>query len=171
MAPIEHELRLLEEIAREPDTTQADLAAGLGLAVGSVNWYLKRLIKKGYIKVTRLQRRRLRYLITPQGMAEKARLTYQFMQASLHVYRQARQEAQRLLEAAQAAGYGAVRIEGDSDLAEICYLTCLEQGLQAERGRADVPTLRAESMRLVLTWPDGAVPLEVHISPWVRGQQ
>jgi len=117
MAPIEHELRLLEEIAREPDTTQADLAAGLGLAVGSVNWYLKRLIKKGYIKVTRLQRRRLRYLITPQGMAEKARLTYQFMQASLHVYRQARQE-----------GAGAPGREGQGGRAN---LACREHATRA----------------------------------------
>jgi len=47
MAEVEYQLWLLEEIARNPDTTQADLAARLGVAVGSVNWYLKRLIKKG----------------------------------------------------------------------------------------------------------------------------
>ena len=171
MAEIEYELRLLEEIAREPNTTQADLAGRLDVAVGSVNWYLKRLIKKGYVKVTRLERRRLRYLITPQGMAEKARLTYQYVQASLHVYRQAPQEVQRLLEAAQRAGYEAVRIEGDSDVAEICYLTCLEQGLGAEADGADVPSLRVEGMRLVLTWPDDATPLEIEIRPWVHGQR
>lgn len=170
MAEVEHELRLLEEIERKPDTTQADLAARLGVAVGSVNWYLKRLINKGYVKVTRMQRRRLRYLITPQGVAEKAQLTYQYMQASLYVYRQVRQEAQRLLEAAQEAGYNAVRVEGDNDMAEICYLTCLEQGLQVEKDGADVPTLHAKGMRLVLTWPDSAVPLEVQISPWVEDQ-
>ena len=170
MAGVEHELRLLEEIARKPDTTQADLAFRLGVAVGSVNWYLKRLIKKGYVQVTRVQRRRLRYLITPRGMAEKARLTYQYMQASLYVYRQVRQEVQRLLEAAQEAGYKAVRIEGDEDMAEICYLTCLEQGLRVEKDGADVPTLRAEGLGLVLAWPDGAAPLEVQIRPWVKGQ-
>lgn len=168
MAAVEHELRLLEEIAREPDTTQADLAARLGVAVGSVNWYLTRLIKKGYVEVTRLRRQRLRYLITPQGMTQKARLTYEYMQASLHVYRQARQEAQRLLEAVQAAGYGSVRILGETDLAEICYLTCLEQGLQAEAHGADVPALHVEGMRLVLNWPDGRAPVEVRISPWVK---
>jgi len=171
MAEVEHELRLLEEIERRPDTTQADLAARLGVAVGSVNWYLKRLIEKGYVKVTRMQRRRLHYLITPRGMAEKARLTYEYTQASLHMYRQVRQEAQRLLETAQEAGYKAVRIEGNNDMAEICYLTCLERGLQAEKDRADVPTLRAEGMRLVLAWPDGAAPLEAQIRPWVKGQE
>ena len=169
MAEVEIELRLLEEIERAPDTTQADLAARLGVAVGSVNWYLKRLIRKGCVKVTRLQRRRLRYLITPQGVVEKARLTYQYMQASLHVYRQARREARLLLEAAQRGGYKAVRIEGDGEVAEICYLTGLEQGLQIRRDGVDVPTLRVEGMRLVLVWPDDAVPLEVRIRPWGTG--
>ena len=106
--------------------------------------------------------------IAPRGMTQKARLTYEYMQASLHVYRQARQEAQRLLEAVQDAGYGRVRILGDTDLAEICYLTCLEQGLQAEANAADVPTLQVEGMRLVLNWPDGRAPVEVRVSPWVK---
>jgi len=50
---------------RADHITQADLAARLGVAVGSVNWYLKRLINKGHIKVRQMKRRRLRYLITP----------------------------------------------------------------------------------------------------------
>ena len=69
------DLHILENIEKNPEITQADLAAQLGVAVGSVNWYLKRLVKKGYVKVTRMERRRLRYLITPQGIAEKTRLT------------------------------------------------------------------------------------------------
>ena len=68
-----HELRILEQIERDPEATQADLASRMGVAVGTVNWYVKRLVKKGHIKVTRLQRRRLRNLITPEGIYEKTR--------------------------------------------------------------------------------------------------
>jgi DNA-binding MarR family transcriptional regulator len=50
------ELILLEEIEHDPDVSQASLAAQLGVAVGTVNWHLKRLIAKGYIKVKRAQR-------------------------------------------------------------------------------------------------------------------
>jgi len=109
----ERDLRILEYIEREPDITQAGLATRLGVAVGSVNWYLKRMVAKGYVKVKRMRRKRLRYLITPQGMAEEARLAYQYMQASLHVYREVRAEAKRLLEQVQAARYRGVRIESD----------------------------------------------------------
>jgi len=155
----EQDLRILEHIERDPDITQADLAARLGMAVGSVNWYLKRLANKGYIKVRQMQRRRLRYLITPQGVAEKARLTASFMQVSMRLYRETRQAAKRYLTAIRQAGYDEVRIEGDNDLAEVCYLTCLEQGMQVVDAPEDsIPTLRVEGMELLLEWPADAVP-------------
>ncbi len=60
-----HEMSLLEQIENDPDVTQASLATRMGVAVGTVNWHLKRLITKGYVKVKRAERRKLRYIITP----------------------------------------------------------------------------------------------------------
>ncbi|MFQ5578687.1 MAG: winged helix-turn-helix transcriptional regulator, partial [Anaerolineae bacterium] len=122
----QHNLLILENIEQNPDITQADLARQMGIAVGSVNWYLKRLVKKGYVKVTRMQRRRLRYLLTPNGIAEKTRLTAKFMQASLKWYRETRRASKEYLAQLRQAGVTAVCIEGDGDLAEIVYLSCLE---------------------------------------------
>lgn len=151
----EQDLRILEEIEHNPDITQADLAARLGVAVGSVNWYLKRMINKGYIKVRQMQRRRLRYLITPQGLAIKAGLTRSFMQASMRLYRETRAAAGEHLAEIQRAGYDSVRIEGDSDMAEVCYLTCLERGVQVVDGPPSVvPTVRVEGREIRLIWPE-----------------
>lgn len=156
---VEHELRILEQVERDPDVTQADLAARLGVAVGSVNWYLKRLIKKGYIKVRQMQRRRLRYLITPQGVAEKARLTASFMQFSMRLYRETREAAKRHLTEVRQAGYGKVHVEGDNDLAEVCYLTCLEQGIRVVDGpQSSLPTLSVQGREVVLQWPEAKLP-------------
>ena len=152
---VEQDLQILEQIEQDPDITQADLAARLGVAVGSVNWYLKRLINKGYIKVRQMQRRRLRYLITPQGMAEKARLTASFMQVSMRLYRETRAAAKRYLTEIRQAGYSEVHIEGDNDLAEVCHLTCLEQNVQVvDAPRSSIPTLRVEDMETLLVWPE-----------------
>ena len=153
---VERDLRILEHIERDPDITQADLAARLGVAVGSVNWYLKRMVKKGYVKVRQMQRRRLRYLITPQGVAEKARLTASYMSVSMRLYRETRDAARQYLRAVRRAGYEAVRVEGDNDLAEVCALTCLEQGVRVaeDRDRA-LPVLRVEGMDVTLAWPSG----------------
>ena len=81
------DLALLEEIEKDPDINQADLATQLGVAVGTVNWHLKRLISKGAIKVSRATRRKLRYLITNEGLAMRAGLTVDYIQQSFKLYR------------------------------------------------------------------------------------
>jgi len=151
----EHELRILEEIERNPETTQAGLAAQLGVAVGSVNWYFKRLITKGYVKATHLQRRKLRYFLTPSGLALKVKLTRSYMDVSLRVYRELRQAARQVLTQVRQAGYEAVYVEGNDEAAEILRLTCLEQNVKAAKKPTCVPVLRAEGTNFVVTWPDG----------------
>jgi len=153
-----YELQILSHIAENPDTTQSDLATQLDVAVGSVNWYIKRLTNKGYVKVKQMERRRLRYLLTPQGVSEKARLTRQFMQMSLHWYRVTREDSQNYLAEIKQAGYDTVCIEADGDLAEIIALTCLEQQMVvADEGSTVLPTFRVEGLRVVLDWPAGQV--------------
>jgi DNA-binding MarR family transcriptional regulator len=152
--------RLLEAIEENPDTTQAGLAAQLGVAVGSVNWYLKRLIRKGYVKVTQLQRRKLKYFVTPQGLAVKARLTSQYMEASLRVYRELREAARDVLTELEQAGCEAVHVEGDGEAQDILRLTCLEYRLKvAPRAAEGIPSLAAEGTRFKVTWAP-PVPFE-----------
>ena len=69
------DLRLLEAVHEDSQVTQRGLASKLGIALGLANIYLKRMIHKGYIKCVNVQPNRISYLITPRGIAEKARLT------------------------------------------------------------------------------------------------
>lgn len=126
----ERELILLEQIENDPDVTQASLADRLGVAIGTVNWHLKRLVAKGYVKVKRAQRRKLRYIITPEGLALRARLTVNYIENSLRLYRRIRQRVLELLLEASQAGFHSVIIDGEGDIADICRLTCLEQGFK-----------------------------------------
>jgi DNA-binding MarR family transcriptional regulator len=123
------ELNLLSEIERNPDSTQIGMAAKLGVAVGTVNWHVKRMVAKGYVKVKRAERRKLRYIITPAGLALRARLTVDYIENSMRLYRQLRQAARREISRARAKGYQAVRVRGDGDVADVCRLTCLEMGV------------------------------------------
>jgi DNA-binding MarR family transcriptional regulator len=149
-----YDLQILNHIEENPDTTQADLATQLGVAVGSVNWYIKRLINKGYIKVTQMERRRLRYLLTPKGVGEKARLTKEFMRMSLHWYRVTREDSKRLLDEIKEAGYDTVCIEGDGDLAEIVYLTCLEAQVEIKKDiNYAYPVFNIQGVKISLHWP------------------
>ncbi len=157
-----HELNLLEQIERDPDVTQASLAAQLGVAVGTVNWYLKRLIAKGYIKVKRLQRRKLRYIITPEGLAFRARLTINYIETSMRLYRRTRQQVRELLAEVKHAGFNRVHIAGEGDIADICRLTCLELGVvvidSLDGSSPDVPVLEVQGTKvhLRLEKPDAA---------------
>ncbi len=126
----ERDLVILEQIEHDPDTSQADMATSLEVAVGTINWHLKRLIEKGYVKVSRASRRKLKYIITPEGLALRARLTIDYIQNSFNLYRLVRERVSAALVEVKAAGHNSVRIEGSGDVAEVCRLTCLEHEMQ-----------------------------------------
>jgi len=143
------ELSLLEQVERDPDVNQATLATQLGVAVGTVNWHLKRLIAKGYVKVQRAERKKLRYIITPEGIAMRARLAVDYVERSFLLYRRTRQRVQEHLAEIRHAGYDRVQINGAGDVADICRLTCLEQGVQVVDDK-NVPTLQVEGFKVQL---------------------
>jgi DNA-binding MarR family transcriptional regulator len=123
------ELALLENIERDPDITQVSLASHLGVAVGTVNWHLKRLIAKGYVKIKRAERKKLRYIITPEGIALRTRLTMDYIEQQFRLYRNTRKRVTEHLNTIQQAGYNQVRLVGEGEIAEICKLSCLERGI------------------------------------------
>jgi DNA-binding MarR family transcriptional regulator len=151
---LENELQILQEIERNPDLTQASLAIQMGVAVGSVNWYLKRLIGKGYVKVTHLQRRKLHYFLTPSGLARKFELTRGYLDVSLRLYRELREAAAEILDEVDRRAYRAIYIEGSDEAVEILHLTALERGIQTEKtpGLA-LPILRSTGVAFAVTWP------------------
>jgi DNA-binding MarR family transcriptional regulator len=152
----QHELRLLEALSEAPEARQIDLAARVGVAVGTVNWHLKRLATKGLIKVQRIGQWRWQYLLTPKGLSEKAKLTAAYVQISMDLYRQTRTAALELLKKLRAAGYKRVCLMGEGELLEICRLTCLEQGMQMVDGHDQgAPLIRQDGRQLRLEWPQG----------------
>jgi hypothetical protein len=118
--------RLVHEDSR---VTQRGMAKKLGIALGLANIYLKRMIHKGYIKCVNVQPNRISYLITPRGVAEKARLTYEFMDYSLHLYGEVRQHLREAMQDCAAEGKR-VAIYGSGEAAELAYLSLKESGME-----------------------------------------
>ncbi len=132
---LDRDLRLLTAIEEGTPLTQRALAARLGVALGLANLCLKRLARKGYIKVVHFNerpaaRKRLRYLLTPKGLAEKSRLTYEHMIYSLHLYRRTRQTLRESLGRMAADGRKRIVFYGAGEAAELAYLTLRELGLE-----------------------------------------
>jgi DNA-binding MarR family transcriptional regulator len=145
------DLVILEEIEQNPDATQASLASRLGVAVGTVNWHLKRLIAKGYVKVRRAERRKLRYIITPEGITLRAHLTVDYIQTSFRLYRATRERVLALLEQVRQEGYDQIYLIGDGDVADVCRLTCLEQNFSmAAAPGPHTATLEVHGMKVLI---------------------
>lgn len=135
-------LGLLESVERDGAKSQRRLASELGIALGLVNAYLKRCVKKGLVKVSEAPARRYAYYLTPQGFIEKSRLTVDYLAHSFSFFRRARADCGRIFADIQARGQRRVVLAGISDLAEIATLCALECGVEivavmqpgAERG-------------------------------------
>ncbi|RLB93023.1 MAG: hypothetical protein DRH43_06550 [Deltaproteobacteria bacterium] len=123
-------LRLLEEIEKDASYTQRKLASELNISLGLVNSFIKRLARKGYLKITTVPKNRLRYMLTPTGLAEKSRLTYEFIQYSFNFYKTARKKLKVLFRAMEEEGVRNVVLYGAEDLSEIAYISLQETALK-----------------------------------------
>lgn len=124
-----HALRILEEIEKNAGFTQRQLASQLDISLGLVNSFIKRLARKGYVKITTVPKNRLRYVLTPKGLAEKTRLTYEFIQYSFSFYKTARKRIKTVLGVVEKDGGRRVVFCGGGDLTEIAYISLQETQL------------------------------------------
>ncbi|SHN82356.1 winged helix-turn-helix transcriptional regulator [Bradyrhizobium erythrophlei] len=122
-------LGLLSSLESDAERSQRHIASELGIALGLVNAYLKRCVKKGLVKVHDAPARRYAYYLTPQGFAEKSRLTVQYLSNSFSFFRLAKGDCVQAFEAAKGRGFEGLVLAGQSDLAEIAILCALDAGI------------------------------------------
>ena len=125
----QHEYDLLSEIARDSLGTQANLSDRLGITVGSVNWYIKRLINRGWVKVSHLDRTRLKYDLTSAGTKVFTQRALLYARDSLKVYGDFRNKARALVLELKQKGITQVSIDGKDEMMDILRLTCIEEGI------------------------------------------
>src|SRR5579863_4509642 len=97
-------LGLLSSVETDGARSQRHIAAELGIALGLANAYLKRCVHKGLVKVGQAPARRYAYYLTPQGFAEKSRLTATYLSHSFSFFREARAQCADLLRSATGHG-------------------------------------------------------------------
>ena len=119
-------LKLLEEIDKDYTQSQRDLSNKLDISLGLVNSFVKRLANKGYFKITMIPKNRVKYILTPKGVMEKTRLTYQYLQYSFELYRGARRNLQKHFNGLVTQGVKRVVFYGVSEIAEIAYISLQE---------------------------------------------
>jgi len=123
-------LKLLEEIERNHSPSQRQLSRKLNISLGLVNSFIKRLTQKGYFKITNIPKNRVKYILTPSGVAEKTRLTYAYIKYSFEFYKNSRQKIRELFAELSKQGVQKIVFYGAGDLAEIAFLSLLETPIQ-----------------------------------------
>ena len=123
-------LKILEEIDNDHTPSQRDLSKKLNISLGLVNSFIKRLANKGYFKINNIPKNRVKYILTPKGVTEKTRLTYQYVQYSFEFYRNAREKLHKLFKYFMAQGVRRVVFYGTGDFAEIAFISLQETSIK-----------------------------------------
>ncbi len=124
----EKEFKIITEVGKNGVITQREISQRLGFSLGMTNILLKRLIRKGYIKIGRLNKRKVRYLLTPQGIKQKVRRSYQYLLYTFHSLKEIKSKIQLVLLAEYEKGRRKFIILGDGELAEITEIALRNLG-------------------------------------------
>jgi DNA-binding MarR family transcriptional regulator len=115
-------LRLMDEIDRNGIHSQRELSQRLNISLGLVNTFLKRLVNKGYFKVTTMPRNRVKYFLTPEGLARKAKLTAEYLRYSIHFYRDIKDLLLEKFGEMERNQVKSVLFFGAGEVADLAYL-------------------------------------------------
>lgn len=129
----EKEFLLIQEISRNPEATQRHLSESLGLSLGTTNLLIRRLARKGLLKVTQLDWKRTRYLLTLEGALEKSRKAYHYTVYTLRIFRQLQENIAAVLDREHAAGRRDFVFVADHELLELLRETAEGHGLDGAR--------------------------------------
>lgn len=117
-----HILRLMGEIERNGNHSQRHLAKRLNISLGLVNTFLKRLVNKGYFKVKTMPRNRIKYFLTPAGLARKSRLTVEYLHYSIDFYKDIKKLLLNKYKDLEDKGIKKIIFWGSGEVAELAYL-------------------------------------------------
>lgn len=113
---------ILQSLEHDEQISQRQLSSQLGINVASINFALKKLTKRGLVKMLGSNPRRMRYILTPKGIAEKSQLAYKFFDRNFHFYKAVRKDVEKKIDGIPFEGKNRVAIYGVTDLLEVAYL-------------------------------------------------
>ena len=125
-----YSLGVLQAIGERSDVSQRRLAQRLGVALGLVNSYTKRCIRKGWVKAQQVPGNRYLYYLTPKGFLEKSRLSASYLSASMDFYRRAGSSCLAAFDECDQRGWHRIALCGVSDLAEIAFIRSQEHDIE-----------------------------------------
>ncbi|GEM_PF-2244572 len=113
------EIAVINNLVKRSSISQRELSRETGLSLGFINIILKKLIHTGFIQITHLHKRKLQYLLTPQGIKAAIKRTYQFTSSTIRNYKNLQENLTALINDLNASGYHYFSIYGEGDIREV----------------------------------------------------
>src|SRR3970040_934257 len=113
---------ILQSIENGEQMSQRQLSSQLGINVASINFALKKLTKRGFVKMLGANPRRMRYILTPKGIAEKTQIAYKFFDRNFHFYKAVRKDVEDKIDSIPFNDKKRVVLCGVTALMELAYL-------------------------------------------------
>lgn len=120
---------ILQSIENGEQISQRQLSSQLGINVASINFALKKLTKRGLVKMLGANPRRMRYILTPKGIAEKTQIAYKFFDRNFHFYKAVRKDVEDKISGIPFNDKKRVALYGVTDLMELAYLVIQDKEL------------------------------------------
>jgi len=143
--PSDNEIKILELIADKGTSTQRALAGASGFSLGLTNAILRRLAKTGYIKIQNTSPRRMFYIVTHKGLAEKTRRSYDYIVNTIKTFNACSGKVQIILKEEIKKGRKHFHIVGESNLADLAELALKEIGGSVSYSRHKTPNFVRKS--------------------------
>ena len=156
------DLQFLKELEQNPNVSQRELSHKLDIALGVTNACLKKMVRRGWIKIKKIPPRRIGYYLTPHGFAEKSKLTYRFLSNTIHQYTATKKDITEKLLSLEGAGIKRIAFFGASDEMEIAYVTLAGVKLELVGIVDDDP---AEQNRQFFDFVIGSPEMLLHWNP------
>lgn len=151
---MENEYQILKHIEKNQETSQRQIASRTGLSVGTVNLLLKKMVRKGLVKIEKLNAKTLRYIITPQGIAEKTRLVYMYLKVSYQRILRIHQTLEQIVEKYQCTKI--VFLGEQDEILEMLKISAKNIGIEYEilsvKELSTYKKLKNNSKDLFITW-------------------
>ncbi len=136
----DYEFKIIFEIDKNLNTTQRKISRQIGLSLGMTNLVIRKLIAKGYIKVKGLDRRRVQYILTPRGFAEKVKKTHRYLLGTIETLREVKEKIQDTILEYYEKGEKNFIILGKGELADVIEISLRDMGKKDLRySRARTP--------------------------------
>ena len=148
----EREIKILNLLATDGASNQRQVADAAGFSLGLVNNVLRRLAKTGHIKIQNLNARRVRYILTPKGIAEKARQSYAYVHRTVAAFNTCLDRISAVVDAEIEAGQRRFLILGEGDVAnlvEVALKLRAGDGVTFEHRANDTGLDKLQSIRVL----------------------